>query len=101
MGYSKQGDPTSGHTWRCISFITKCISINWDLLKFLSELVILDDSQGFEFMSCSSETEADSLQKPDDPSGYIEELRRLRYKNSGAADGKDEPSDAPKTKILP
>lgn len=50
-------------------------------------------------MICSSETEADSLQKPDDPSGYIEELRRLRYKNSGVADGKDDPSNAPKTQI--
>lgn len=61
----------------------------------------MDDSQGSEFMICSSETEADSLQKPDDPSGYIEELRRLRYKNSGVADGKDHPSNAPKTQILP
>lgn len=60
----------------------------------------MDDSQGSEFMICSSETEADSLPKPDDPSGYIEELRRLRYKNS-AADGKDGPSNASKTQILP
>ena len=70
------------------------------MLKFRSELVILDVSQGFELMTCSSETEADSLQKPDEPSGYIEELRRLRYKNSGVADGKDDPSDASKTQIL-
>lgn len=100
MGYSKQGDPISGHTWRIISFKTKCISINWDLLKFRSELLILDFSQDFEFMTCSSETEADSLQKPDEPSGYIEELRRLRYKNSGVADDKDNPSNASNTQIL-